>query len=77
MLNTRYWWLEGAKTNLLRKNINHIFDKYDIKTIAPGYGKLFRGKDLVEKQFVKLDAILAEFDVSNTKAYYVSRNHLR
>jgi len=38
---------------------------------------LFRGKDLVEKQFVKLDAILAEFDVSNTKAYYVSRNHLR
>ena len=77
MLNTRYWWLEGAKTNLLRKNINHIFEKYDIKTLAPGYGKLFCGKDLVEKQFVKLDAILAEFDVSNAKAYYVSRNHLR
>ena len=49
-------------------------EKYDIKTIAPGYGKLFCGKDLVEKQFVKLDAILAEFDVSNAKAYYVSKS---
>ena len=77
MLNTRYWWLEGAKTNLLRKNIQRVFEKYDIATIAPGYGKLFQGKELVEKQFIKLDTILSEFDVSNTKAYYISRNHLR
>ena len=77
MLNTRYWWLEGAKTNLLRKNIRYIYEKYNITTIAPGYGKLFQGKELVEKQFVKLDTILSEFDVSNTKAYYISRNHLR
>ncbi len=77
MLNTRYWWLEGAKTNLLRKNIQRVFEKYDIATIAPGYGKLFQGKELVEKQFLKLDTILSEFDVSKTKAYYISRNHLR
>lgn len=77
MLNTRYWWLEGAKTNLLRKNIQCVFEKYDIDTIAPGYGKLFQGKELVEKQFIKLDTILSEFDVSKTKAYYISRNHLR
>ena len=77
MLNTRYWWLEGAKTTLLRKNIQRIFDKYDITTIAPGYGKLIQGKDLVQKQFIKLDSILSEFDVSKTQAYYISRNHLR
>lgn len=77
MLNTRYWWLEGAKTRLLRENIRRVFNEYDITTIAPGYGKIFRGRELVAKQFRKLDTILAEFDFSTVKAHYISRNHLR
>src|SRR5208282_4461550 len=38
MLNTRYWWLEGVTTDSMRRGIGDIFDKYDIETIAPGYG---------------------------------------
>ncbi|MGC1561358.1 MAG: hypothetical protein WA820_16115, partial [Bradyrhizobium sp.] len=30
MLNTRYWWLEGAPTDTIRRGIGNVFDKYDI-----------------------------------------------
>jgi len=77
LLNTRYWWLEGAKTRLLRDNIRKVYDTYDIDMIAPGYGKIFQGKDLVKQQFELLDDILNDLDVSNTEAKYVPRNYMR
>ena len=77
LLNTRYWWLEGAKTRLLRDNIRKVYDSYDINMIAPGYGKIFQGKDLVKQQFDLLDDILNDLDVSNTEAKYVPRNYMR
>src|SRR5215813_11067858 len=36
MLNTRYWWLEGAPTDSIRRGINGVFERYDIETLAPG-----------------------------------------
>src|SRR5580692_5400476 len=33
MLNTRYWWLEGAPTDTIRRGIGNVFDKYDIECI--------------------------------------------
>ena len=77
LLNTRYWWLEGAKTRLLRDNIRKVYDTYDIDMIAPGYGKIFQGKELVKQQFELLDDILNDLDVSNTEAKYVPRNYMR
>lgn len=77
LLNTRYWWLEGAKTRILRDNIKKVFDSYDIETLAPGYGKIFKGKKLVQKQFELLDNILDELDITKTKAHYVARNQMR
>src|SRR5215471_1500666 len=35
MLNTRYWWLEGAPTDSIRRGIDAVFGKYDVETIAP------------------------------------------
>ena len=69
--------LEGAKTRLLRDNIKKVYDSYDIETLAPGYGKIFKGKKLVQKQFELLDNILDELDISKTKAHYVARNQMR
>ena len=77
LLNTRYWWLEGAKTRILRDNIKKVYDSYDIETLAPGYGKIFKGKKLVQKQFELLDNILDELDITKTKAHYVARNQMR
>src|SRR5580698_9911152 len=49
MLNTRYWWLEGAPTDSIRRGIGNVFDKFDIETIAPGYGCILRGRNVVAR----------------------------
>ena len=55
----------------------NVYDSYDIETLAPGYGKIFKGKKLVQKQFELLDNILDELDITKTKAHYVARNQMR
>src|ERR1700694_4732302 len=51
MLNTRYWWLEGAPTDSIRRGIDNVFDTYDIETIAPGYGCVLRGRKVVARPY--------------------------
>lgn len=77
LLNTRYWWLDGAATEVLRKGVGEVFEKYDIETICPGYGTILRGKKLVEKQFKVMNDVLGAMDRSRTKGYYVSRDLVR
>lgn len=77
LLNTRYWWLEGGDTETLRAKIGAVFDKYDIETIAPGYGRILRGRDLVEKQFAMFDEVLRKLDRSMVRPRYVDRDELR
>ncbi len=72
LLNTRYWWLEGAKTDGLRKNIADVFHRYEIETIAPGYGAILRGRRLVERQFSVLDEVLAGLDREIIAPQYVA-----
>ena len=72
LLNTRYWWLEGAKTDAIRKGIAEIFKRYDIETIAPGYGTILRGRHLVKQQFSVLDEVLSALDRSAVKPGYVA-----
>jgi flavorubredoxin len=77
LLNTRYWWLEGGKTTELRRKLGAIFEKYPIETIAPGYGRVLRGRALVERQYKMFDEVLARLDQSVVKPKYVDRDELR
>jgi flavorubredoxin len=77
LLNTRYWWLEGGKTTELRRKLGAIFEKYPIETIAPGYGRVLRGRALVERQYSMFDEVLARLDQSVVKPKYVDRDELR
>jgi flavorubredoxin len=77
MLNTRYWWLEGAPTDSIRRGIGNVFDKYDIETIAPGYGCILRGRNLVTRHYRMLDEFLKSCDKSATASRYVSRDEER
>jgi flavorubredoxin len=77
MLNTRYWWLEGAPTDAIRRGIDAIFDKYDIETIAPGYGCILRGRDVVARHYRMLDEFLKSCDKSVAVSRYVSRDEER
>jgi hypothetical protein len=77
MLNTRYWWLEGAPTDSIRRGIDAVFEKYDIETIAPGYGCILRGKNVVERHYRMLDEFLAASDKSRMVSRYVTRDEER
>jgi hypothetical protein len=77
MLNTRYWWLEGAPTDSIRRGIGNVFDKYDIETIAPGYGCILRGRSVVERHYRMLDEFLKACDKSRMVSRYVTRDEER
>ena len=77
MLNTRYWWLEGAPTDSIRQGIDAIFDKYDIETIAPGYGCILRGRKVVARHVRMLHEFLKACDQSVAVSRYVSRDEER
>jgi hypothetical protein len=73
LLNTRYWWLEGAKTEKLRKGIADVIRRYDIETIAPAYGSIIRGRENVRHQFGILDNTLEILDRENSRPVYIAR----
>jgi flavorubredoxin len=77
MLNTRYWWLEGAPTDSIRRGIGNVFDKYDIETIAPGYGCILRGRNVVARHYRMLDEFLKACDKSVAVSRYVTRDEER
>lgn len=77
LLNTRYWWLEGADTTALRRKLAMVFDQYDIENLAPGYGRVLRGRELVKRQYQLLDEVLTRLDKSVVQARYVDRDELR
>jgi flavorubredoxin len=77
LLNTRYWWLEGAPTHSIRRGIANVFDKYDIETIAPGYGCILRGRNVVARHYRMLDEILQGLDESVAVSRYVGRDEER
>jgi hypothetical protein len=77
MLNTRYWWLEGAPTDSIRRGIGKVFDTYDIQTIAPGYGCILRGRSVVERHYRMLDEFLKASDKSRMVSRYVTRDEER
>ena len=77
LLNTRYWWLEGGDTATLRRKLALVFEQYDIENLAPGYGRVLRGRDLVQRQYQMLDQVLAGLDKSVVQARYVDRDEIR
>jgi hypothetical protein len=77
MLNTRYWWLEGAPTDQIRRGIGEVFDKFDVETIAPGYGCILRGRKVVAQHYRLLDDFLKSCDKSVAVSRYVFRDEER
>ncbi|WP_158746852.1 hypothetical protein [Acidisphaera sp. L21] len=75
MLNTRYWWLRGAKTDALRRGLGELYAKCgDVEILAPGYGKIFKGSAVIARQFALLDEVLRRLDRSRMPQRYVSRD---
>jgi flavorubredoxin len=77
LLNTRYWWLEGAPTESMRRGIGDVLDRYDVETIAPGYGCILHGRKVVARHYQMLDDVLKACDASVAVSRYVSRDEER
>jgi len=77
LLNTRYWWLEGAPTDSMRRGIGNVFDKYDVETVAPGYGCILHGRTVVARHYQMLDDVLKACDKSVAVSRYVTRDEER
>jgi flavorubredoxin len=77
MLNTRYWWLEGAPTDSIRRGIDAVFEKFDVECIAPGYGCILRGRKVVARHYEMLDEFLKACDKSVAVSRYVTRDEER
>jgi hypothetical protein len=77
LLNTRYWWLEGAPTAAIRRGIAAVFEHRDVETIAPGYGCILRGRQVVARHVQMLDNVLKGLDKSVAASRYVGRDEER
>lgn len=77
LLNTRYWWLEGAPTAAIRRGIAEVFEQRDVETIAPGYGCILHGRKVVARHVQMLDEVLKGLDNSVAVSRYVGRDEER
>lgn len=73
LLNTRYWWIEGANMTPIRKAVSRVYDRFDIDIIAPGYGSILCGRRHVDRQFEVLDDVLDQLDRTKIAPAYVPR----
>lgn len=60
LLSTRYWWLAGARLGEVRESLASTFARYEVETIAPGFGCILAGAEVVRRAADALDQILAE-----------------
>lgn len=61
LVRTRFWWLPGARTEALVRELTTIVDQYEIEVLAPSYGCVFLGRDVVARQVELLLEALANF----------------
>ena len=58
MCANQYWWLPGARTGEMRADLAALFDRYEVETVAPGYGCVLVGRAVVERHVRMLDEVL-------------------
>ena len=61
-LMTKFDWLSGAETGPLRNYLTGVRERWPIEIIAPSYGCMIVGADLVSRHFDMIDAALEELE---------------
>jgi flavorubredoxin len=61
-LMTKFDWLAGAETGPLRTYLDGVRERWPIEIIAPGYGCMIIGADLVNRHFDLMYAALEELE---------------
>jgi hypothetical protein len=58
LVTTRYWWLPGADTAPMRRDIREVFERHRVTTIAPSFGCVLSGAEVVDRHVALLDEVL-------------------
>jgi len=58
LVTGRYWWLPGADTAELRNGLDEIFDRYDVRIIAPKFGCSISEPEAIAAHRELLDQVL-------------------
>jgi hypothetical protein len=59
MLETRFWWLPRADTSGIARVLADWFATHDVRRIAPGYGCVLEGREVVARHVAMVQAVLA------------------
>lgn len=70
-LLTRFFWLADANTRTICENLRSIFDEREIEVIAPGHGRVLRGRDTVARHHDLLQEALAMINPATTPEWPV------
>jgi hypothetical protein len=49
LVDGRFWWLRGAQLQDLRRALSSVFDRFDVELVAPSYGCMLLGRDVVRR----------------------------
>ena len=60
LVANRYWWLAGARTERLLEDLREVLDSRDVVTIAPGYGCVLHGAEVVRRHVALLEEALTK-----------------
>jgi hypothetical protein len=58
MVNSRFWWIPGADTETIKRDLAELFASFEVKNIAPRYGCAIRGEKAVSAHHELLQCVL-------------------
>lgn len=70
LLGNRFWWLEGARIESIRREMGRIFDEFDVEIIAPAWGCALVGREVVRQHHELLQETLLSLTAEANEAVY-------
>jgi flavorubredoxin len=62
LLTTRFWWLANSHCEQLRRDLADVFERFDVETVAPAFGRILQGREVVQRHVHLIDSVMAEID---------------
>ncbi|HTE63789.1 MAG TPA: hypothetical protein VK631_25760 [Solirubrobacteraceae bacterium] len=59
LANTRYWWLAHSRVDDVRRDLASIFERHDVRVIAPAFGAVLSGESVVRRHAALMDESIA------------------
>ena len=58
LLGTRFWWIPQADVDEMRRDLADLFERHEVKCIAPAWGCVLKGPEVVARHYQLVDEVL-------------------